>query len=397
MKKKLRVVLPFRTTMNFHGSYDGGCKYVYNFSRYLARAGIDVTIITSLTKDKNLREAEEEGVKYKFIGPDLSEEGRLIPFNPPYKLAFSWNLMKELKKMDFDVLHSFEMLGFFYLMNKKRKPAIFQGWGLEPIYGPESLAQTGWKKFLSNLFVKKPWLYCMRKSDLIASEGDFQIDYITDLGFKKEKVFPLLIGTDLELIEKYRKSWKDMRKDLGVKKSDYLILSVCQIGPDKGIADIINAFAKVKKKISNAKLLMIGGGPYEEMMHKMIEELNLKSSVVHRKGVPEKELYDYYFSSDVYISAATQHDWIMGLAEAMACGLPVISSAQPFLVRDGKNGFVVGMNNPLGLAEAVVRIYREKLGRKFGAEGKKLAKEYDWKNIAKVAIGKYEGLVKRNK
>ena len=114
-------------------------------------------------------------------------------------------------------------------------------------------------------------------------------------------------------------------------------------------------------------------------------------------GVPEKELYDYYFSSDVYISAATQHDWIMGLAEAMACGLPVISSAQPFLVRDGKNGFVVGMNNPLGLAEAVVRIYREKLGRKFGAEGKKLAKEYDWKNIAKVAIGKYEGLVKRNK
>ena len=103
--RKLKVVLPFRTTMDFHGSYDGGCKYVYNFSRYLVRNGVDVTIITSLTKDKNLREAEKDGVKYKFIEPDLSEDRkRLIPFNSPYKLFFSWNLAKELRKMDFDVL-----------------------------------------------------------------------------------------------------------------------------------------------------------------------------------------------------------------------------------------------------------------------------------------------------
>ncbi len=396
MAKKLRVVIPFRTTMNFHGSYDGGCKYIYNFSRYLARAGVDVTIITSLTKDKNLRKAEEDGVKYKFIGPDLSEEKKLIKFNPPYKFLFSWNLMRELEKMDFDILHSFEMLAFFYLMKnrKNRKPTIFQGWGLEPIYGPESLAQTGWRKILSNFFVKKPWLYCMKRSDKIASEGDFQLDHITRLGFPKEKVFPLLIGTDLELIDKYKNSWKDMRKELGIKKSDYLILSVCQIGPDKGIADIINSFAKVKKKISNAKLLMIGHGPYEEMMHKMVEDLNLKDSVMHRKKIPEKDLYDYYFSSDVYISAATQHDWIMGLAEAMACGLPVISSAQPFLVRDGKNGFVVGMENPSGLAKAVVKIKEGKLEKKFGKEGKRLAKEYDWGSIVRVAMDEYEGLIK---
>jgi len=394
--RKLRVVLPFRTTMNFHNSYDGGCKYIYNFSRYLARAGVDVTIVTSLTKDPNLREAEEDGVKYKFIGPDLSEEKRWLPFNAPSKLAFSWNLSRTLKKMDFDILHSFEMLAYFYLHGQKKKPTIFQGWGLEPIYGPESLRQRGWRKFLTNLTVKKPWLYCMEKSDKIASEGDFQLDMVKNLGFSEKKIFPLLIGTDLELIGKYKKSWKDMRESIGIKKNDYLILSVCQIAPDKGIADMINAFDIVKKRIPDAKLLMIGGGPLEEMMHEMIEKLGLRDSVIHRKGIPEKELYDYYFSSNSYISAATQHDWIMGVAEAMACELPVVSSAQPFLVRDGENGFVVGMENPKGLAEALIKVKEKGLEKKFGLAGKKFAQEYSWENISKVAIKVYEDLLKKS-
>lgn len=393
--RKLKVVLPFRTTMDFHGSYDGGCKYIYNFSRYLVRNGVDVTIITSLTKDKSLREAEKDGVKYKFIEPDLSEDRKkLIPFNSPYKLLFSWNLAKELRKMDFDILHSFEMLSYFYLKFFKKKPVIFQGWGLEPIYGPEALSQKGWRKILATLTVKNPWLYCMRKSDLIASEGDFQLKHLTDLGFSRKKVFPLLIGTDLELIEGYKKTWKDMREELGVKKSDYLILSVCQIAPDKGIADMVNAFSIVKKKIPNAKMLFIGRGSLEEMFHDMVKKNGLEGSVMHRKNIPEKDLYDYYFSSDVYVNAATQHDWIMGLAEAMACSLPVVSSAQPFLVRDKVNGFVVGMENPEGLAKGIIKIFEEKLGKEFGIAGKKFAQEYSWDSIAKVAIGRYNKLVK---
>jgi len=131
-------------------------------------------------------------------------------------------------------------------------------------------------------------------------------------------------------------------------------------------------------------------------MDEMITQNGLEKSIIHRKNIPEKDLYNYYFSSDMYVSAATQHDWIMGLAEAMACELPVVSSAQPFLVRDGINGFVAGMENPKGLADSIIRIHKEKLGKKFGIAGKKFAQEYDWDTIAKVAIKKYQMLKEKS-
>jgi glycosyltransferase involved in cell wall biosynthesis len=391
----MKVILPFRTTMALHNIYDGGHKYLDYFSKALAKQGVDVVVVTSSLENKKIKKKVIDGVKYVFLPPKIIN--KKIKLNMPYKLVFSYNLMKYLEKTDFDVLHSFEMLAYFYLHKpkSKRKPVITQPWGLEPFYSPVSTKQKGIKKLLIDLGVRHPWLYCMKKSDLVAAEGDFQHKLITNLKIPQNKIVNILIGADLKKIKEYKKNKKDKRKKMGLKKSDLIILSVCQIADDKGIEDIINAFSIVKKQIPNSKLIMIGSGNLETMMHKMVKKLRLEKDFFHFKNIPEKDLYDFFFSSDIYVNATTQHDFIMGVQEAMACGLPVVSSSQPFLVENGKNGFVVGVKNPDGIAGAIIKIHKKKVGKKMAKMGEEMVKKYDWDNVAKSAIEIYKKLIKK--
>ena len=390
----MKIIIPRVTTLRFHQEYDGGAKYVYYLSRYLAKKGIDVTIVTTKTKKTKKREIVEDGVKYNFL-PLRYTGKRLIKLNVPYKLIFAWNLRRYLEKTDFDILHSSEMFAYFYLRKKKRKPVIMQCHGLEPFYGPESLSQKGLKKLYIKLFLQYPWRYCLQKSDKVASEGNFQTPSLEKLRIKREKIIPFPNGVDFNKTKRLKKEYKNKREGLRIKKEDLLILSVCQIAPDKGIDDIINAFVLLKKEIKNAKLLLIGQGVLEEMMYKLIKKYNLEKDIFHLKNIPEKDLYDYYFSSDIFVNASIQYDFIVGIQEAMACGLPIVSSAQPMLVKDGVNGYVIGMKNPKGIAKGILKIWGDKkLMKKMGKESIKFSKEYDWKNVAKAAIKEYEKLIK---
>lgn len=394
----MKIIFPRLETFHFHNAYDGGSKYVYYLSQELVKRGINVTIVTTQLREKpNLKETQYKGVKYVFLPPRYTGK-RLLKLNLSYKFIFSWNLKKYLEKTDFDIFHSSESFAYFYLLKKKRKPVIFQCWALEPWYGREPLSQKGLKKLYVKLFLQHPWAYCMDHSNSIAVNGKTQLPKIKKLGTPQKNLFLLSDGVNFKDIQNLKKKYKDRRRDLGVKKNDFLILSVCQIMPDKGIDDIINAFALLKKEIKNAKLLMIGQGVLEEMMHNLIKKHKLGKDVFHRKDLSEEELYGYYFSSDMFVSATLSEDFMISILEAMACGLPIVSSAQPFLVKNNVNGYVVGMKNPKRIKDAIMKIYRKRKTKrkKMGEESKKKAEKYDYGQITNKAIKEYEKLIKKS-
>lgn len=380
-------------TLEFHKAYDGGSKYIHYLSQELVKQGVDVTIVTTPFKKRDYRDITHKKVKYKFLSPMYAKK-RLLKLNIFYKLVFSFNLKKYLEKIDFDILHSAESFALFYLMKKNRKPTIFQCWGMEAWYGKEPLSQKGLKKSYVKWFLRKPWQYCINNSDSIAADEKYQVQKIIRLGVPEEKIFFLPNGVNFKQIQELKKGHIDKRKELGIKKNDLLILSVCQIAQDKGINDIINAFAMIKKEVKTSKLLIIGGGILEGEMNELIKEHGLKKEIFHRKNVPEKELYNYYLSSDIFVSAATCEDFMINIQEAMSCGLPIVSSAQPFLVKEGINGYVVGMENPKGIFKGIMKIYKSNKINKMGKESIKLAKKYDYEYIAKAAIKEYKELLK---
>ncbi|MFZ1970830.1 MAG: glycosyltransferase family 4 protein [Candidatus Nanoarchaeia archaeon] len=388
-------------TFHFHNAFDGGSKYVHYLSEELVKKGINVTVVTTKLKDNpKLKETVYNGVSYIFLPPVYTGVRRIFP-NIPYKFVFSYNLMKYLQKTNFDILHSTESFAWWYLHKKERKPVIYQTWGMEAWYGKETLRQKGISKLYIKLFLRKPWQYVLEKSDSIAADGEFQVPRITKLGVSEDKIFLLPNGVNFYQIQNMKKSYEDKRKELGIKKDDLLILSTGQIAPDKGIDDIIKGFALLKKDIPNAKLLMVGRGILEEDMYKWVKEegLELEKDVFHRKNVPEKVLYDYYFSSDLFVAATLSEEFMITIQEAMACGLPIVSSAQPYLVDNGKNGFVVGFKNPLGIRDALLKIYNSGKSKmkKMGEVSKKMAEKYDYSFLADTCIKEYNKLLSLKK
>ncbi|MCX6742168.1 MAG: glycosyltransferase family 4 protein [Candidatus Pacearchaeota archaeon] len=393
----MRIIFPRMETTHFHNAYDGGCKFVQLLGEELVKKGHEVEIVTTRLRDNpDLNYAVYNGVKHVFIAPEYTGK-RLIPFNMIYKLLFSYHLNNYLKKQKFDILHNSEALAYFYMHNKKRERVVFQSWALEPFYGHEASSQTGLKKLYVGWALQKPWKYCILNAEAVTADNESQIPNIVKLGVNKNKIEFIPLGIPFKNIRKLKNSFKNRRKECGFDKNDLVLLSVGQIITEKGIEEIIKGFILIKKKIKNAKLIMIGKGLLEEKMNRMIQEASLEKDFVHLKNVPEADLFDYHFSSDVFINGTHTNYPTISVQEALATGLPVVSGADLFLIKNGINGYKVGLNNPKGIAMAVIKMYKDKKVKQMGNNSIKTVESADYENVAKLAVEVYKKLLAQKK
>jgi glycosyltransferase involved in cell wall biosynthesis len=385
----MKVALSSASVFPFH-RYGGLEKYVYCLSKYLIENGIDVEVVTSLDRGKKRMEIYEN-IKYTFIPPMLSRRR----FNGPGSNLFHVNVAKYIKKNNFDTFHSYGSTSYTYLHFKNRIPTIVQLF-LETFVDPFYVEMKYIKKLYLDIFYKHQYKYCMTHADAIASEGDFQTPEIIKIfGVNKEKIFNLPVGVDISLIKERLEVKKLSRKDLGLTDDDFVLISVNRIVPGKGIDYLIDGFSVIKQNISNAKLILIGTGFEEEKIINQINSYKLTDSIIHLKNVPEEFLYNYYDLSNIYISPTTQDDFIMGILEAMVCGLPIVSTGQRFLVQSRVNGYVILKRDPQAIADAVLNIYGKDECRKMGDMSQQIAKKFDMAIIAKMAIKEYEKLIEK--
>ena len=134
---------------------------------------------------------------------------------------------------------------------------------------------------------------------------------------------------------------------------------------------------------------IVGGKPTEEYLEKM-EKWNLQN--VHFLDFMKKEdLSKYYSVADIFVFPTREDIWGLVVNEAMAYGLPVISTdrcvAAIEMVRNGENGYVVPVNNVLELKKAVEKILNNR----------KLHQEME-KNALRTVLEKYtiEKMVQRH-
>jgi glycosyltransferase involved in cell wall biosynthesis len=133
------------------------------------------------------------------------------------------------------------------------------------------------------------------------------------------------------------------------------------------------------------ELTIIGKGPEEENLRKLISELGLKKNVNLVDWIPQKELNIYYNRSEIFVLSSVT-DWKkeseglgLVLLEAMACKVPVVAtrSGGPVdVVFHGKTGLLVPEKDAPALAFAIRRLLEDRdLGRKLAEEGYKFVYE----------------------
>jgi glycosyltransferase involved in cell wall biosynthesis len=161
----------------------------------------------------------------------------------------------------------------------------------------------------------------------------------------------------------------------------FRVIQVGGITLRKGVLTLLEAYGKAK--LPNAELWFVGGGLEISGLQSSIDKL-VADNVNFHQPVPQPQLREYYNQSSVFVLASVADGFGMVVAQAMACGLPVIVTENvgaKDLVVDGVNGFIV----PVGAAEIISERLRQlnedpALCRKMG-EAAKLTVEngYTWR------------------
>ena len=382
-QSEMRVVLAACGTNHYYGLP----KYFYFLAKHLTANGIEVEFIgDSLRVYEHLHEVLNSRFFPKImpqvmaIGPMCQER-----FSFAATAIWCWKVAQYLHNANFDVLHCGHVTPYFYLKQRSRRPVVFQPFGnelisFEKVYsGPARLYYKVSQSVLR---------YCGEKADVLLAEADWQLDEMKKF-YNRNDAIVLPVGIDIDYIRRKAKTGKLRRHNLDIDEDTFVLLTVNTFHPHKDYVNLIRALAILKEKIPKLVSIMVGVGPQWELCNALVRNLGLEENVRFLRNVPEDDLYGLYEEADCYVSPTKVTDFQMGIMEAEAFGLPIVSTAQQFMING--NGFVVGMNNASNLAFGIKSVYNVPALRELWSErSREIVKQWDFKNIAKEAIKIYE-------
>jgi len=384
----LKIVMLSRVTAPFHG-YGGMQKYIASLSEHLVRQGLQVEILVSSTdRVQQIVSKEHKGITYTFLSPFIP--GGLFPFWYSYHV-FSKRAADYLTSIDFDLLHSFGFPAFFYLLRARRKPVVVQP------FGSESFKTRSLEKLANYVMWYPQSRYSMHRAEAIASEGEAQSKEIAQIyGVNKDKIFLLPDGVDIGEIRGCLESSKLRREDLGLREDELVLINVNRLEENKGVRYLIEALPQIKKAVGQVRLIIVGAGSQEENLKSQIDSLGLSGTVLHFKNVEDGLLFNYFKLADISVTPTLFEGLPIVLLEAMACGLPVITTDitdNSQVVKNGKNGYLVPPGDSKAIGEAVISIWQRKEMARMGENSLKMVEAYDWEYISKKAVGEYERII----
>lgn len=188
--------------------------------------------------------------------------------------------------------------------------------------------------------------------------GAYARDYLVYYGADKNRIsyysFTSLDQKDIlpEIPEKDDKF--ELRKKLKLE-GEKIVITVGRFIQGKGFDSLLRAFEIINT--SKVRLIIIGGTE-EEFQTEVCK--NIPEYVTIYPFMPKADLFEYYMAADIFILPTRSDVWGLVINEAMACGLPVITTdtcgAGTVLVKDGENGYLVPVDNPDVLADRLNKL-----------------------------------------
>jgi glycosyltransferase involved in cell wall biosynthesis len=137
-------------------------------------------------------------------------------------------------------------------------------------------------------------------------------------------------------------------------------------------ATLIQAIAGLSARWPEARLLLVGRGPEETRLRKLVDALGVSSRVHFLGEYPD--VASSLAQMDVYVQSSVAEGMPNSVLEAMATGLPVVATAvggTPEIVTDGETGLLVPPGDPVALAEAIDKLLADpRLAEAFGRAGR---------------------------
>jgi glycosyltransferase involved in cell wall biosynthesis len=190
-----------------------------------------------------------------------------------------------------------------------------------------------------------------RSAALIASSSDTINHLCTGFGFPRSRAFLSILSSHWEEFAKGRVHTRALRAD----QDTFRLLFVGRLLHLKGLDTLIKAFASFTRSFPQSRLTIVGNGPELSSLKLLARRQRCENIVEFKEYVPHDQMASEMASHDVFVLPTRLDVFGLVVAEAMACGLPVICSrnagAANDLVKD--NGILVHPDRVEELAAAM--------------------------------------------
>ena len=170
-----------------------------------------------------------------------------------------------------------------------------------------------------------------------------------------------------------------------INKRKNLIVSAGRLNNQKNYDLLIDAFSDIEKDYSDYYVEIYGQGPEKDRLQEKVNQLGLQERILF-KGV-KTNVMKHISDAKLYIMSSDFEGFPNALVEAMASGLPVISTDFPTgvareLIRDEENGYVIPVGDRKKLSQAMVKIIsNEEIQKKMSTNNVKLREQLNVNNI----------------
>ena len=225
-------------------------------------------------------------------------------------------------------------------------------------------------------------LWTCRKADGIIVPSAYLAGVVRGWGISENKIRIIYNGTDFKPAET---NSEEARNKIGIHGN--ILLSVGRLVPWKGFRMLIKIMPQLLEINQFFRLVLVGEGPEKKILEAVTKNLGLEKKVYLVGKKSGSELATYLAAADIFILNSGYEGFSHQLLEAMACGVPVITTAvggNKEIICQGENGFMVKYNDEFNLTEAVKTLWKmPELREQFAEEGKKTARLFSADNMLK--------------
>jgi 1,2-diacylglycerol 3-alpha-glucosyltransferase len=192
------------------------------------------------------------------------------------------------------------------------------------------------------------------------------------------------------------------RSDFGFIEENILLVYSGRIAPEKNLEFLIRSFAGVSQVISNAYLLIVGGGQkqFEDELKALPSRLGIGDRVRFAGMIPYDRIPSYLAMCDAFVTASITEVHPLSVIEAMGAGLPVLGIDSPGVsdsISDCETGLLATNDMASFTARMTYLCLNSALCKRMGSAARQASEQYDIERTTQIMLQHYARLTENPK
>lgn len=199
--------------------------------------------------------------------------------------------------------------------------------------------------------------FVARRAEKVIVPSAYLKTIITEWGVPSEKIQVIYNACETPAVSG---SKDEARKALGLKGK--VVVSIGRLVPWKGFLGLIDIMPKILEEFSDLVLVIVGDGPQKSELEKYVEKLGIDGRVIFTGRAEREKVWRYLKAADVFALNTAYEGFSHQILEAMALGVPIITTAvggNVEMIENGENGALVAYNDKEALLQALRRLLRD--------------------------------------